>query len=702
MPFMQKLDINKNLIDDFQNIKQNTEKLTKSQKKNILKTIDIKNAIKTKNKIHIINYIIIVYAQYNDEALSKLKKDKVFSLDINSKNREIIKLIDFLLKNDQNLELTQKDINYFQSKKNLSLISEDIYKVSQEIRKEIKNYGNSFIRDILFVVDMHFYRTMKGMNSLNIPIETLSEICSFLIYLFVQINKEHIISNDTFSKEITFHDKKLDKIISLAFKIRNFQDVEKFIDNFEYKCIKEKNNLIIKSEDILLEQSRRYGDFHSNMQRMALSLHTREKYKDALSFDIFIDKIIRSTDSLFEFKDYPIERYVFNFPLFDEIKDFILKEEYFLDEVFELEEIQKEYMIPDMMDFKISTLLSVKDLMIIKRLFKMVGLLNSNYLFNILEKDKSKKQIIYNSWIKAFKHENLKDTLTPFLGEDKAEDFISSFSWLLQSKNKLDLQYSPLIHFDDYYFPLNIFISSNLFRNSLFKNKIRPHNAIQKDNISKAITNVLKQNFKNVAMEIDFNKNGYHGDFDVIAYIDNVVYIFECKNTITPIDLHELRTTYKENLVHGLEQLSKCKNVLLSNGYIRYLNNRLTWDITNDFNIVTCVVLGTRMYNGYTNGEHHVRSFHELLNFLDTGKIEITDNGVTKEISLWKSDKITGNDIYDFIENRIAHKPIFESFSIQTNKEFFGKYSVSFETYEFDAKSFMNTYKYLANKSSSS
>lgn len=278
MPFMQKLDINKNLIDDFQNIKQNTEKLTKSQKKNILKTIDIKNAIKTKNKIHIINYIVIVYAQYNDEALSELKKDKVFSLDINSKNREIIKLIDFLLKNDQNLELTQKDINYFQSKKNLSLISEDIYKVSQEIRKEIKNYGNSFIRDILFVVDMHFYRTMKGINSLNIPIETLSEICSFLIYLFVQINKEHIISNGTFSKEITFYDKKLDKIISLAFKIRNFQDLEKFIDNFEYKCIKEKNNLIIKSEDKLLEQSRRYGDFHSNMQRMALSLHTREKF----------------------------------------------------------------------------------------------------------------------------------------------------------------------------------------------------------------------------------------------------------------------------------------------------------------------------------------------------------------------------------------------------------------------------------------
>ncbi len=33
---MQNLDIDKNLIDDFQNIKQYTEKLTKEQKKDIL------------------------------------------------------------------------------------------------------------------------------------------------------------------------------------------------------------------------------------------------------------------------------------------------------------------------------------------------------------------------------------------------------------------------------------------------------------------------------------------------------------------------------------------------------------------------------------------------------------------------------------------------------------------------------------------
>ena len=90
-----------------------------------------------------------------------------------------------------------------------------------------------------------------------------------------------------------------------------------------------------------------------------------------------------------------IKRYIFKFPLSDEIKGFILKEEYFVDEVFELEEIHKEYMIADMMNFKISTLLTLRDLMIIKRLFKMVGLLNSDYLFNILETHEINTEKVY-------------------------------------------------------------------------------------------------------------------------------------------------------------------------------------------------------------------------------------------------------------------------------------------------------------------
>jgi hypothetical protein len=150
-----------------------------------------------------------------------------------------------------------------------------------------------------------------------------------------------------------------------------------------------------------------------------------------------------------------------------------------------------------------------------------------------------------------------------------------------------------------------------------------------------------------------------------------------------------------KNLIDDFQNIKKLtksqQNDILKTLDIK--NSIKTKNKTDNFKIVTCLVLGTRMYNGYTNGEHHVRSFYELLNFLDTGKIEITDNEVTKEISLWKNNKITGDDIYDFIENMIIHKPMFESFSIQKNKEFIGKYSVSFETFEFDEKKFYENLK---------
>lgn len=70
----EEFDINQNLIDYFQNIKQSLE----SNRKDIVKSIDIKNAIKTKNKTLIINYIIFLYAKNSKKALSKLKQEKVF------------------------------------------------------------------------------------------------------------------------------------------------------------------------------------------------------------------------------------------------------------------------------------------------------------------------------------------------------------------------------------------------------------------------------------------------------------------------------------------------------------------------------------------------------------------------------------------------------------------------------------------------
>ena len=68
----EEFDINQNLIDYFQNIKQSLE----SNRKDIVKSIDIKNAIKTKNKTLIINYIIFLYAKNSKNFEMEVKKQK--------------------------------------------------------------------------------------------------------------------------------------------------------------------------------------------------------------------------------------------------------------------------------------------------------------------------------------------------------------------------------------------------------------------------------------------------------------------------------------------------------------------------------------------------------------------------------------------------------------------------------------------------
>jgi hypothetical protein len=686
---MSILDINQNLFNV-----DNIEQLTKTSCNELLEQINLEDAINNKNKILILNYILLTYIKKENKALSVLKREKLFLLNIDSKNKLLIKILDFLLANCDAFSLISADKKYFESKRNLAYLSDDIYILSSEIRKIIKNYGKTFIRDILYIADFLAYKKMSNIESASgITNEILTEACSFLIYLYLKINNEHNISQKTFSYIESLNNKQLNILINNTIKIKQFQDAEKLIDNFDYICLRENNKIIIKNEDSLFERSRIYGDVHSNMQRFVDAFKNAKNYckNGALSFDDFIELVFDRSKALFEFVENPVRRYIFKMSY--EINKVIQREEYFLNEIIELEEIKKEYLLDDVMNFKIASTLTLKDITMIKRIFAIIGKLNSKFLFSILKDDKNKKQAVYNSWIKVFRYDELKNLLASCVGGDKAEEFISEFAWSLNSNSKLDLQFTPFVKSTDYYIPMNILISSNLFRNSLFKNKIRPHDTHNTDLISQCICNLLKINFRFVEKEVRFQHSNYHGDFDVIAYIDDIVYVFECKNIITPADLHELRTTYTDNIKKGFTQLEKAKKALADHNFIGYMNERLRWNLPTTPKVVTCLVLGSRMFNGYTYDNHHIRAFHELYNFLKSGKIEINYKGKPERINLWSGESIAGADIFNFIEKRILHKPLFDSFIPIYSAVNFKKFNLFFETFEFNEENFIDKIK---------
>jgi hypothetical protein len=685
------LDINTNLLNNYDLIKNKNIKDLKI----LLKKIDIDKAQKNKDKLQILNYIVLKKKIDKGKFLSSIKRERLLEFDTNSKNKHIEYILKNLLKNSTILNLSINEIEYFTSKKNLLYFTSEIYELSQAIRKKIKEAEKSFIRDLLFIADVDF---VKYNDKLNISKEDFTEFISELIYLYYQIHGKEDGTNLTFSKNFNANNYK--NLIDNMAIVKQFKIVDKMIDSLDYICIKEKKIFQIKGKDFLFEKARVHGFYHTDNQRLNNHIQVKEYYPKALSIAKLSEKMYEATkDSLFTFKEEPIPRYVYEFPMLEEIKEMILSERLFLEELMLIAEIDIEYNITDLNKFEFTEKLTIWDLIIIKRFFFFYFNQNSIFLLSLLEENQNNLLIVYNSWVKALTRDNLIKMMTFVIDKEKVEAFIDNFSWSIESNEILDLQYTPLLKNNfDYYFPMGILINSNLFRNSLFKNKIRPHDG--NDFLSESIGKELKSKFDNVEIEVKFKKYGFDGDFDVLALIENTLYIFECKNTINPVGWHELRTTYKDNVIKGFSQLDKARKAFSTPNFISYINKRFNWKINiNDLKIITCVVLKTRMFNGYTNGIHHVRAFDELLNFIKYGEMTITnikDNKI-KTLNLWTTDTISNEDLYQYIENRKLHKVLYECMTPIENKIKLGRQTIAFGTFEFNAhlfnQSICNTFK---------
>ncbi|MCT7620025.1 hypothetical protein [Aliarcobacter butzleri] len=667
-------------------MKKLLQNLTIEECKSKLRNIDIENSLKKKSLKNITEYAYCTYIIKKNKALATLQRDNVFKLDIFSNNSLKIKILNFLIKESQTLNLQEKDIIYFQSKKNLAILSSEINEIYNNILTELNIYGKSLIRDLLFYVDTLFYK--KKSEATN-----YSEIASFLIDIYSK-NIQNIHPNkDSFSDNITISLNKINNLFSNALKILKFLDANKKIDSLEYYCSRNKKEFFIDSINEDFEKSIKQGYIHSNEQSLFLAINFNSYLKESLTIDEFIDKNIKDYSIFFTLKSHPIERYIFNTKNIIEFSQKLSKY-FFKDEILIFENLKKEYFIgiedDEIFRFEISNKNTIEDIFIIHKIFKILNKINSEYLNSLLERDETKQQIIYNSWIKVFDKDNLIMLLNQFINKDKAEDFVKTFSWDYKENEFFDLLYSPLIKFNEsYYVATNIFSYSNLVRNVLFLKKIRPIDSFPQDFISHEIYSALKKTFQFIKKEVKFDfkdKNGkrIHGDFDVIALIEDTLFIFEIKNTLLGTSFHEIRSSM-DKMNEGIQQIEKCKEALKNKDFITYLNNKLGWKIPNNVNIISSIVLGNRIFNGYIKNNIRIFSSYELINFIQTGKvtpISFPNQKIKKDISLWENEEISKNDLTNYIENGFFHKERFNNLEAYTEYIIINKSKLTFRTYQ--------------------
>jgi hypothetical protein len=228
--------------------------------------------------------------------------------------------------------------------------------------------------------------------------------------------------------------------------------------------------------------------------------------------------------------------------------------------------------------------------------------------------------------------------------------------------------------------PLGILTNSNLCRNLLQAIGFRFDSESSEDPIVLAMEKCLEPNSSITKTNVNYSFNGVKGEIDVLAVIDDCIFIFECKNSLHPCNPFELRTTY-DYIQKAANQLNRFCDLWKQESFRQYLVTKIKAGNPLPSQLCMCIVTGNRMFSGLREQGHSVRPIHELCNIIRTGEISLdlydfSDQRLAREsvsIKLWKKDRFSAEDLLNYIQEDSLHKCYFNSmekfeYSIRLNK----------------------------------
>lgn len=670
-------------------IEISNNEFSKKERKKIIKHIE--TSIKNSDITESVNWISALLLIDEDESIDIIKSKRLlkFSL-IKTQQNTIEKIIKHISSNASELKLNTRSTSFLLSKINLFSLQRSAIKTNEKLCRITKRASSGLLRDILSRADFLAYLRKNNIGP-DIPdhsFEDKLEAASYLTHMFFEENPS-ILSSLDYSSETEHKKNNINTLLQDAILIKEVEKTDTLIDCLNYGCVKKKNKFIISAETDLFQRSLKYGYISSEIQQKNLALNILTSHKKKSKFLLELSSELEKLNEIFvEYKEKPIERYTFKLPLIDPIIKVLTSKSLFIEEIIELESNLKEISgLKNVKNLSITENLTVFDIITIKRLFTLVGHIFYDHLYLIDKPNHNHERLLYNSWLPTFTHNSLINILEQIVSKEAAKSFLELFSWHPKKKSILDLQYTPLIKTrDEYYLNFNILITASTIRNLYYQNKIRPISSINEDTTSLKLFETLKLNFNNIRYEIDFKHGDFHGDFDVIANIEDTIYVFECKNILIPTGPHELRTTF-DNLKKGFDQLNKCRSALKNSNFIRYINQKENLNIKEGSKIVTCLVFSNRMFNGYSDGTNQVRSLYELCEFLKTGNITVQN----KTVKLWKYPVISNSDIFNYIENSMFHSVVLNALHPLEITNTFNNKELVMKTYELRFKDIKST-----------
>jgi hypothetical protein len=238
------------------------------------------------------------------------------------------------------------------------------------------------------------------------------------------------------------------------------------------------------------------------------------------------------------------------------------------------------------------------------------------------------------------------------------DDVIQLLSWIpADDKQVVDVQYRPLITVREYCLvPLNIAGRSNLVRNALYLSRTRLYSQDKQDPVERVVELIFQGIGASTASRVTYNFQGQRGEIDVVAYLDSVLFVLECKNSLLPASSFEFRTTL-DHVQKGAVQLTRFRELSKEPEFLAHLARQSALPITKVDQIVTCIVTGNRMMSGAIIDGHPVRGLFELGGFLSDGSIGIGG----KDVRIIEGNEVTAVDVVNYLLADTVHKRLFDS-----------------------------------------
>lgn len=656
-------------------------KEAKSDLKKILS--ELESMLFSNKRGRALNWAVLGLVYFHDSFLEKIRRNGLLRPSRHSINYQTVRfVVDQLVSSNNSNFHSSTSKEYFKSVSCLYRLWPEVNKYRMHLINMLTEGKEQTFKGILVALDYLFMIQHQGDKQKPssevgfFSIEALADGFSYLYFLY----SEHL-GEPRYSISLDYNliiDNTYLSLLIIATHIRKFQEIEIMVDilNFDVSVDRTNKKFVAYSPDSELDKAHRLGYILTNMQNTVHSISNKDS--EMLSLENCGDELCNILgDKYITLLEKPMPRYVFSLPPLEIFEELIKnKTTLFHEEAMALSAASKDFNveIETLLDFKLTPHINVLDLIRTQRLINLIRWYIAKYLRPKLD---SSPELVFQSLVPSFEASKLEELLEAAVDKEKVQSLINFLTWDLSNKTVFDVQYQPLVKTKlGTLIPMNAFASSNILRNSLFISQKRLYENGTDDPLAPLLAKELKIHTTYVQENLKYNYSGQIGEVDVAALYNGYLFVFECKNSLLPCSPYEIRTSY-DYVLTASKQLEKFKVLFGHLDFRQYLEQTTGWNISDTVKIVTCIIMGNRMFTGLRLNGHPVRSSYELAQFIKEGIIVLND----EKKCFWRSKEFTSSDLYKYIEEDLLHKPMFESMEQYSEKYTFGKSTLEYQSY---------------------